>query len=201
MGGVRHNVLHIDAHYDTFPLPESGPLGPKPHEMTLPEYRSVVVAGTKSPLYRWDTYIPLYRKIYPSLVDRWVFATHSEGTAPEFPTEEVTGTELPGMIDALEEGPLPWVVNIDLDYFRNKDGLRYPASERATLFRKIAAFRQSKHCLAMTVCLSPECCGGMGNWQASEELCHELMDAMGVDFQLEPGDYIEEDQEDDDFEI
>ena len=73
-----------------------------------------------------------------------------------------------------------------MDYFFYSSNL-----EKYTLFQSEQYIEQlfssiKKHLddgkiACLTLCLSPECCGG---WEAAEALCAKVVEVMGIDFVL-----------------
>jgi hypothetical protein len=177
-------VFHVDAHYDT-----AGAGGrliegqPKTSTLSLPEYLDAYIddSGDKIAIYRWDNYISLLHYHHSTLVAKWYFATHGIGQQPDFEFSAISAGNLLKAVSALQAEKAPVVLNIDLDYFRSVQGDRFPPEARAEFFQRIAELRASDRIAAITVCLSPECCG---SWSSAEELLREFTDALGVTFSL-----------------
>ena len=184
--GESFKVLHIDAHFDT-----AGAFGPsvegqpKMATLSLEEYLGahIVDAGAKICIYRWDNYISLLQYHHPELVSHWMFATHQLGQEPSFAYTPVETDQLINTLKAMRTEGRPFVLNLDLDFFRSMEGDRFSAVDRMRVFGEIAILRASGQLLATTICLSPECCG---SWQAAEQLLEELATAIGLSFSL-PG--------------
>ena len=49
------------------------------------------------------------------------------------------------------------------------------------VFKAIKQGIGNKRFAVVTVCLSPECCGG---WEPAEQLCAKLFDTLKIDFRL-----------------
>jgi hypothetical protein len=169
--GSRYNLLHIDAHPD---MSESA-LKYFNHDlwkMTLLEYRSELQKDINMPLFRWDNYIEVFLRKYPELVGKTVSATHHLGSGKEL-SEEIRSYNLVKYMHGLFSGEkfennLPWIVNLDLDYFFSA------APEKLELFSEsyvesLASALQmglSNGVISiLTISLSPECCG---SWEKAE---------------------------------
>ena len=167
----RYNLFHIDAHPD---MSESA-LKYFDHDlwgMSLEEYRSVWQEDINMPLFRWDNYIEVFLKKYPEMVGKTVSATHKLGSSKEL-SEEIRVYDLVKYMRGIFSGgrfvnDLPWIVNLDLDYFFSA------APEKLMLFsdevlgelnKVIQMGLENKMIEVFTISLSPECCGG---WDKAE---------------------------------
>lgn len=169
--GQRYNLFHIDAHPD---MSESA-LPYFNHDlwsMSLEDYRTAWQTDINMPLFRWDNYIEIFLRKYPAQVGHTVSATHHLGSDKVL-AEDVKPydlvkrmTEIFGEEKYLNE--LPWVVNLDLDYFFSA------APEKVEIFgedylerlaKSIKNGLENKMIEVMTISLSPECCGG---WEKAE---------------------------------
>jgi hypothetical protein len=167
----RYNLFHIDAHPD---MSESA-LRDFNHDlwsMSLKEYREAWQADINMPLFRWDNYIEVFLRKYPSMVGKTVSATHHLGSSKEL-SEEIKAYDLVKYMNGLFSGEkfvndLPWIVNLDLDYFYSA------APEKIELFsgefvdqlaRAIELGLKNGMIGVLTISLSPECCG---SWEKAE---------------------------------
>jgi hypothetical protein len=141
----------------------------------------LIDAGARICIYRWDNYISLLQHHHPDAVSQWLFATHRMGQEPSFAYTEVANDELVSRLRAMRAESRPFVLNLDLDFFRSTCGDRFPVEDRKRLFEEISALRANGNLLAITVCLSPECCG---SWLAAEQLLEEFTAAVQVRFAL-----------------
>jgi len=114
-------------------------------------------------ILRWDNYINLFLAKYP-VIDFAFFLTQKDGQLNFEPKYQEI--EIYDLFEQTLEGKENWIINIDIDYFFTKpDGqwpIQYYTDEfiRATgrwISKKIQAIAQ------ITICLSPECCGGWDN--------------------------------------
>ena len=169
--GQRYNLFHIDAHPD---MSESA-LKYFNHDlwsMSLEDYRQAWQEDINMPLFRWDNYIEIFLQKYPELVGKTVSATHQLGSSKEL-SEEVNVYNLIKYMKGIFSGAsfvndLPWIMNLDLDYFFSA------APEKMVLFsdevldelaRVIRMGIDNKMIEVFTISLSPECCGG---WEKAE---------------------------------
>ena len=169
----RYNLLHIDAHPD---LSESA----LPHfnqdlwTTSLDDYRTVMQKDINSPLFRWDNYIQVWLKKYPELVGKTFSATHKLGSNEEL-GEEINPYHLPKFMDRVFSGShyvndLPWIVNLDLDYFYSAAPgklLLFSDEYLTSLARSIELGQQNKMIDILTISVSPECCG---SWEKAEKI-------------------------------
>lgn len=174
--GQRYNLLHIDAHPD---MSESALLALKNHDydlwtLNLPDYREAWQNNINLPVFRWDNYIEVFLQKYPEQVGKTISATHHLGSRKEL-SEEIRAYDLAKFMNglfsgAIYENDLPWIVNLDLDYFYSA------APEKFELFSE--EFVQSiadsiklglgnEMIEVLTISLSPECCG---SWAKAEKM-------------------------------
>lgn len=77
------------------------------------------------------------------------------------------------------------IVNIDLDYFFTNDSEEYFQlidDEFITkFFIKVKSGITNKKITCLTICLSPECCGG---WKEAERILNIAKKELGTDFSL-----------------
>jgi hypothetical protein len=172
--GQRYNLLHIDAHPD---MSESAILALKNHDydlwaINLNDYRKAWQNSINMPVFRWDNYIEVFLQKYPDQVGKTFSATHHLGSRKEL-SEEVRVYDLAKFMNGLFSGnrfenDLPWIVNLDLDYFFSA------APEKFELFAEefvqslsssIKMGLDNGMIQILTISLSPECCG---SWEKAE---------------------------------
>ena len=201
----RINLLHIDRHRDTLlsRINTWVQACPDLWAVTISEYLEYKDSGLRVPLLRWDNYASIFLKMYGANVERTLFATHDEGDKFNQPhLQECQPWEIPGNLEYwIKNEKAPWICNIDLDYFvylsSNKvdsdemdEGSVYKELFSTAYYSEVfLAIRQQLHSgkiKVLTLCLSPEFCGG---WEASEILCKKVCDVLGIDFSL-PADSV-----------
>lgn len=175
--GERYNLLHIDAHPD---MSESA-LKDFKHDlwgMELDAYRSVWQSDINTPLFRWDNYLEIFLKYYPESVGHTISATHHLGSSKGL-AEDVKPFDLVKQLNDLFGGKkyindLPWIVNLDLDYFFSARPEKLPLFSDEyveSIAQSLRLGLESGMIRVMTIALSPECCGG---WEKAEALLEKV---------------------------
>jgi len=195
-----YHAFHVDAHYDCASAPGATWM------QSMPDIRSITFAdyllvldphsSRSSPIraITWDNYLSLFLEKYAPCVDELFTATHLIGTSPEAYSavhfEEVPPDRFPSFFReyALDTGDRrQWILNLDLDYFfcrlGNEHELMFSDAYIDEVFDAIRCGIRNKRFAVVTVCLSPECCGG---WEPAEQLCAVLFDTLKIDFRLPP---------------
>ena len=187
------NMLHVDRHYDTLPMPDAWPAAvPDLTALSISDYLAMdapVAAGTRTfPLFSWDNYLWLFLCKHADTMNEFWCATHGDGTEPHVArTSELHPWELPNYVRYLAEtDPAPWICNIDLDYFffseENKVVGRLSADEYlASIFESVHELRCAGVIAVVTLCLSPECSGG---WHSAEALAEQVCTYLEIPFAL-----------------
>ncbi|MFC3852454.1 UPF0489 family protein [Salinispirillum marinum] len=190
----QYGVFHIDAHYDCAGTIRDDEITKLPDlgSITFQDYLDISEIGPdgkKVPLIRWDNYLFLFERLYRSQIAEYFFATHGKGDEPTGATnwEEINMSSLPAMYGEFlhRYGADGWILNIDLDYFfsRQPKDLARLQSEHyiSEIFSATRKALDSGLVSCLTICLSPECCGG---WEPAEEICYQLCGEIGIDFRL-----------------
>lgn len=184
--GQRFNFLHIDAHWDCLEMitPEIWRDLEKPVTgMSIDEYLNYPHPTEDFALFRWDNYIPPFLEAHAPQVVRTFTACHGLGSKYKF-DEEIEAHQILGAIENIfDHSDLPWVVNIDCDYFFATQRKRqlYTDEVISDVGQQIRELDSRGRLLTCTIALSPECCGG---WEASERACEVLTTAMGMPLRL-----------------
>jgi hypothetical protein len=192
--GAKHGIFHIDAHYDAAATISDDEIDKLPDlsAVAFDEYLSINIPGWDGkpvPLIRWDNYLYLFERVHRDTIAEYFVATHEIGTPPAKTVhwEEIHMSKLPEVFGEFLDayGGSGWIVNIDLDYFfsRQPEGLARIHSEGyiSAAFAAVKNALRSGRISCLTICLSPECCGG---WGPAEELCYQLSDELGLEFRL-----------------
>ena len=189
----KYELLHIDQHYDCLSSRIEEwleALPPNLTNLTFEEYHNLSYRSFnglgKTPIIRFDNYLSIFLKRYSSSLNKCAFATHIKGDQPSWDNKtEVTDFQLISYVShSLDEGN--WIVNIDLDYFFYKnyedEYKRLHSDEYVEeLFNKIAAIYDAGRITVLTLCLSPETCGG---WGPAENLARRVCGTLSLPFQL-----------------
>lgn len=80
----------------------------------------------------------------------------------------------------------PWICNVDLDYFfysmdQKVVGRIVSDYYIEQLFDALRRANDAKDIGVITLCLSPECCGG---WESAERIAAQACESLGVPFEL-----------------
>jgi len=190
------NLFHIDAHYDaaqTISDEEYRNL-PDLTKISFEEYLSLSQPGfglgnKEIPMIRWDNYLYLFELLCRKQIDKYFVATHCIGSEPskDIRWEEIYMWDLPEMfIDfVMRYKNNKWIINIDLDYFFSRQPKDFHVIQSdhyiSEIFTSLSSIMNDGNIECLTICLSPECCGG---WRNAEELCYQLCGEIGVEFKL-----------------
>ena len=154
-------------------------------------YTDGIVPNNPIPLFRWDNYLSIFLAEYSRQIDLCAFATHGEGDRPNFPEAKFMNVDvLPQELDTLFSQPSqPWLINLDLDFFFHQpDGehykRRYSAAFAKEVFLRIKRLNETGNVRAITVALSPECCGG---WANAERAAAQFFRAFDIEWRLPCG--------------
>ncbi|MCW9608829.1 peptide arginase family protein [Klebsiella oxytoca] len=190
-------LFHIDRHYDTLPLHTPyknafpGVFNLKSHQEYL-ELKTLVYRE-ETPLIRWDNYLSFFISddTIKNNIESIYFATHKDGAYPDNPFEhcftEVEPYELLEDLDSAIDNHKKIIINIDLDYFftnkSEKAYFQFLDDEYITeLFKIVKTGINKNKITCLTICLSPECCGG---WSNSEHILDIAKKELGIDFTLQ----------------
>lgn len=171
------NLFHVDRHTDTLQSnitswvnQSTSPIHVE--NMGINDY--LVKMDGLSPnakLFRWDNYASIFLEIYKQKIGCCSFATHDEGDDPNHSSVlKIKPWLLPDNIDYFMENG-EWICNIDLDYFCYSIGdeikIMHSDDYIRDVFTKVKLLLDNKKIKVLTVCFSPECCGG---WANSEKI-------------------------------
>ena len=190
----KYELLHIDQHYDCLSSQIDEwlkALPPSLGRLTFEEYRHLSYLCPpldglgNTPIVRFDNYLSIFLKRYASSINKCAFATHRKGDRPSWDNKtEVADFELVSYVShSLDEGN--WIVNVDLDYFfytnyKNECRRLHADAYVEELFDGIATKYKAGKIAVITLCLSPETCGG---WEPAETLAYRICGALDLPFQ------------------
>jgi len=191
-----HYFLHIDRHYDLLDSPTSVKKEIIDNEvdlknLTFQQYLDLRQTGNNGdtwPLFRWDNYIINLQLVYPDLYDETFFATFKDGnTNEEFVKNEMDFLEMANGLEYLikeAKTDKGWIINLDIDYFFN-----HVNDNRIQIFSDDFIVHLSKSLKkilndvkVLTICLSPECCGG---WNNALRITNIICEVLEIDFNNE----------------
>ena len=187
----KYNLLHIDYHYDCLNDRVNEWVEALPQDLdtlTFEEYLSakqVIDSTHEIPVIRFDNYLSIFLKRYADCINSCVFATHQRGDRPKWSDMiEVTPPDLL----TLSWGDCKWIVNVDLDFFFYQSydaGIPYRSMYSTKyvedLFQMIAKEYDSEKVAVLTLCLSPEFCGG---WEPAENFAGQICSILNLPFSL-----------------
>jgi hypothetical protein len=177
-------LFHLDAHYDCDPVAvhDWKSLNLKHATLSLSDFCLLKNTNGK-PLILWDNYLPVFLTEYQSQLKKIVFATHDIGI--KFNADlELKPFDLLKPLDDLLLFHKPWIVNIDLDYFYPRHDKEHPFLHPNLIekfFRLLKLNYDEGHIKVLTLCLSPECCGG---WEQAENLLEIFLNVFKLDLKL-----------------
>ena len=189
----KYNLFHIDRHYDTLSsrIEEWISNAPDFEKQTISEFLDYTYQADMCsvPLVRYDNYLSIFLAKYKSYVNQCIFATHSKDRMdpPDFSNyQEFVINKLPDMLDiCLSESNRGWIFNLDFDYFfcdRNDGRIIMLSDDYIKIVFEVIRKKYNDGIIkVLTVCLSPEWCGG---WEASEQICEKFCKIMGLTFTL-----------------
>ena len=187
------NLVHIDRHYDCLGITNAWQAAtPDVATLTIDEYLAYEVpmdnSGGAMRLFRWDSYLSLFLHRSAEQMRQFWCATHRDGAAPPVdPTDTVEPWQLPGALNYLQASDdAPWICNVDLDYFFYSDdqkvvGRIVSDNYLERVFDAIRRANDAQETRVITLCLSPECCGG---WESAEAIAAQVCNVLGVPFEL-----------------
>lgn len=189
----KYNFVHIDYHYD---LAEDKQRIEKEiikkniqlHNLTFEEFLNlkfmVELANVEARLFRWDNFILAINNVYPNLFLTNTFITKQGSGHHNFVQDEI---EIEHFIDEfenwLEDIEGGWIIDLDLDFFYNKNkGQFYQLYSDTTIIKVAEVLHKNIQKIdVLTIALSPECCGG---WENSFKILKIFNEVMETNFHL-----------------
>jgi hypothetical protein len=174
-------VFHLDRHTDTLQSHlgswVSQALAPiHVGTMDIHTYLDRVDSGfPQTKLFRWDNYLSIFLDIYQSQVTSCHYSAFDGDTINHSTLVKVEPRDIPENLDFwISKGK--WIINIDLDYFffeaNGSFSQMYSDEYLRELFDKVAITARRNSEIVVTICFSPECCGGWPNservWNVAE---------------------------------
>jgi hypothetical protein len=169
-------IFHLDRHSDalqsnlnSWVLQASG--SNHVNTMNIHSYLSATdQAFPESKLFRWDNYLSIFLNLYQSEITCCNFSIYEGDPINHSKLVERKPWDLPENLSFwFSKGK--WIINIDLDYFFHEvnDSIEqmYSLEYLRGFFNEVAKIAGRKSEVVVTVCFSPECCGG---WAKSEKI-------------------------------
>ena len=171
----QYNFFHLDAHEDA-----KADLNPTLWEtiqgLSLNEYLALKSEEGNYKLFRWDNYLPVFVHPEQKLIRKSVFATHNVGLAG-FCHQRISPYNLLTEFSKLFVDELPWVINLDFDYFfarEYKENFLFDKKWIEIFFKKLKDQYDQNDIKMITIALSPECCGSWNNAEKILALFDEI---------------------------
>ncbi|MBT4917005.1 hypothetical protein HN709_00275 [Candidatus Peregrinibacteria bacterium] len=177
--GKQYNYFHIDRHYDLLDsqlekwlkyLDENKIKLAEIPIKDLLKLKCSIDSGVHDvfQIFRWDNYLPIFTKTFPSIIAKSFFATHKDGTVPEW--FKMVELDVPSLMnnflyDSGTGDVKKWILNIDIDYFFVKhDGKYLQIISDDFILEMCSEIKKRKDDIqVITLALSPEFCGGWNN--------------------------------------
>ena len=172
-GSSPFSLFHLDAHYDCDPEAvariDKATSWQSIAQSSPQEFMSI--EGTdQGPLVKWDNYLPLFFKLHEIQSHKKILTTHKIGISTES-DREIEPWDLARDLDKLlQNSNVPWIINLDFDYFYARTHKRSPLFAHdwiKRIFDIVYMNWADQRVAVITVALSPECCGG---WDQATEI-------------------------------
>ncbi len=138
-------------------------------------------------LFQWDNYIRNIQVAYPNFYEETIFSFYDRACVHEdFIVNEVSFDLLPDNISYWinREANSSWILNLDIDYFFMS--LSEHTTQIFTDEYIVSVAESINRALdnidVLTICLSPECCGG---WKNSIRVANLICETLSLEFSLE----------------
>ena len=171
--GSPYSLFHLDAHYDADPEAlariKASTSWQGLAQSSAPEF--MALSGTdERPLVQWDNYLPIFFKLQQTLAHKKILSTHNIGISTESDYQLQPWDLARDLDKLLQSSPVPWIINLDLDYFYARSHKRSPLFSHEWIKRIFDILYMNwadQRVAIMTVALSPECCGG---WDQASDI-------------------------------
>lgn len=191
----KYNIFHIDRHYDTLGsrisewienLPDLWKISISDYLIYEYESREPLPPVTV-PLFRFDNYLSIFVECFSDLIAECHFLTHQEGDKPDIDWFEHRFSIAPNEMEYwLSSADDKWIINIDLDFFfgdkNDSKKIQIITDEYiADVMKTINDTLTQGKIEVLTICLSPEHCGG---WLNSEKILGIVCSELNIEFSL-----------------
>lgn len=186
------NYYHIDEHTDTLYANHEKRMHNLPASflsISIDDYLKCTWGDKYNPIpiFDWQTWGSIFLDFFKKDISLCCFATHGEGDKPQH--KNLVEISSQSLIDDLQHklnAHDNWWVNVDLDYFfiRSDDQVyveRFTDEYVHAIFEIIKQGLKDESISCLTVCLSPECCGG---WDNAESMAYKMAIILEIPFIL-----------------
>ncbi|WJS96797.1 UPF0489 family protein [Flavobacterium johnsoniae] len=195
----QYNFLHIDRHYDLLDSQLDSWIEALQTQninmvhLTIEELvglryeqKDMVKKKDFFPIFRWDSYITIFDRLYPGLLALNIFATQKNGDLiDEMEISEIDAWYLQDNLSyRVNKTDRKWIINLDIDYFfTSYDDNQYIQLYTDEFIIRIAQeIRKSMENVAvLTIALSPEMCG---SWENSEKVAKLILQELDINWQI-----------------
>jgi hypothetical protein len=187
-----YNLFHIDQHYDLLDYPnlmksEIIDKGLLLNELSLNDYLILKQPPESDnfKMFRWDNYISYVNDAFPKFFNLRYFATDEKDYELEgFITKKISSENLIETIKTIignSEGD-KWILNLDIDYFFDSGSPITQKLDDTFIIKLVTEIKlQVKNIEIITICLSPECCGG---WTEAIKKLKLICSILNVNFAI-----------------
>lgn len=139
--------------------------------MDIQSYLDATDSGCPpSKLFRWDNYLSIFLDIYQSDIACCNYSVYEGDSINHSRVTERKPWDIPENL-SFWTSKGKWIINIDLDYFFHEVNgsfeQMYSAEYLRDVFNEVAIIAKRESEVVVTICFSPECCGG---WSDSEKI-------------------------------
>nr|WP_320166600.1 UPF0489 family protein [uncultured Methylophaga sp.] len=170
------SIFHLDRHSDALKhgLKEAINQATSPTHLNTMQIDTYLNKADKNhpsvKLFRWDNYLSIFLKMYKDQINECCFSIYQGDEIKHKNLSEKKPWEIPENFSTwLSSGK--WIINIDLDYFfyeyEGSIKKMYSDDYIKTFFSEVAIVAHRENEVVVTICFSPECCGG---WEHAEEI-------------------------------
>jgi hypothetical protein len=187
-----HNILHIDRHTDTLAANLDAHVQQMPslRGLAIEDYldAKVSIGAEPTELFRWDNYLSIHIKSVGRQLRKLISVDHQVGDHPAFdPKFRPKPDELPENFGYwLSQDQVPWIINIDLDYFFCPNSNSCSNAEEwiplfskqyvQSVFKQIGDAVEQKRVKVITLCLTPS--NFTPGWEECLCMSRELFDVL-----------------------
>lgn len=182
-------IFHIDRHTDLLQsnLDHWCAIAPRIETQSIESYLALeyqLDQTHRSPLFRWDNYMPIFIRQRERHLRAFDFIWHNVGDRPWFneKSREKHAYDAPGNLSYWLSQGIPWIVNLDLDFFFTHLGndvfiQMYSDDYISKVADELKKAHASGRIKCLTIAISPEMCGG---WDSGLRVLGVFKKAFGL---------------------